>query len=415
MKFMKLIKFNLSIICFLVVLSMAMNGEATAATYYVATNGKDSNSGSIDSPWATIQKAADTVSAGDTVIVKDGTYTDTNSDNYVLIFNSSGDANNWITFKSENKWGAILDGNNTAGICIGAYKYHHVIIDGFDIKRCDYGIHTNSGAHDIQVINNDIHDMAVHCNTPPKNSGGMGIDIGSNNQNATYNWTIDSNRIHDIGAPVTCSYRNTSNDYGIYSGGYNLTITNNIFYNNYAGWDIHIPRTCATEYDGDNFLVSNNTFYVDASSDYSGTIILWNYENCGGTNFSNFRIQNNISYNPKSNRLVYIYSNSISGIDITNNLINVGVIRASSNPSYTPGTETGNITGQDPKFTNLSGRNFYLQANSPVINAGLATNAPTTDFDRNARPQGGAYDIGAYEYVGAKVADNTPPAAPKLY
>src|SRR3989338_2472963 len=59
---------------------------ANAATYYVATNGSDSNSGSLSSPFKTIQKATDTVQPGDKVIVKAGIY-------YERVINASLDNN----------------------------------------------------------------------------------------------------------------------------------------------------------------------------------------------------------------------------------------------------------------------------------------------------------------------------------
>lgn len=46
----------------------------SAATFYVATSGKDQNSGSGDAPFATIQKAQTAASPGDTVIIRGGTY-----------------------------------------------------------------------------------------------------------------------------------------------------------------------------------------------------------------------------------------------------------------------------------------------------------------------------------------------------
>lgn len=43
--------------------------------------------------------------------------------------------------------------------------------------------------------------------------------------------------------------------------------------------------------------------------------------------------------------------------------------------------------------------NGYLSADSPCINAGRLTGAPSTDIDGVPRPQGGAVDIGAQEYI----------------
>src|SRR5689334_15822829 len=45
-----------------------------SATYYVATNGSDSNAGTITSPWKTLQKAVASVASGDTVNLRGGTY-----------------------------------------------------------------------------------------------------------------------------------------------------------------------------------------------------------------------------------------------------------------------------------------------------------------------------------------------------
>jgi hypothetical protein len=45
-------------------------------THYVATSGDDSNTGSSESPWRTLQHAADVAQAGDTVCVHAGTYSE---------------------------------------------------------------------------------------------------------------------------------------------------------------------------------------------------------------------------------------------------------------------------------------------------------------------------------------------------
>ena len=47
---------------------------SSASTYYVATNGADTNSGTLGQPFLTIQKAANVMVAGDTVFIRGGTY-----------------------------------------------------------------------------------------------------------------------------------------------------------------------------------------------------------------------------------------------------------------------------------------------------------------------------------------------------
>jgi hypothetical protein len=54
---------------------------------------------------------------------------------------------------------------------------------------------------------------------------------------------------------------------------------------------------------------------------------------------------------------------------------------------------------QNPLFVNAAAGNFQLQSGSPAIDAGLALGAPfNVDREGVSRPQGKAYDIGAYEY-----------------
>ncbi|HEU0150091.1 MAG TPA: hypothetical protein VFR21_24835 [Bradyrhizobium sp.] len=58
----------------LAAINITVTATAHAADYYVAANGKDSNSGTINSPWKSIQYAANRVQAGDTVNIRGGTY-----------------------------------------------------------------------------------------------------------------------------------------------------------------------------------------------------------------------------------------------------------------------------------------------------------------------------------------------------
>src|SRR4051794_6801156 len=57
---------SLFILLFTLVL---LDPPARATQYYVAPTGRDANSGLSGQPWATLQKAADTMLAGDSVLV----------------------------------------------------------------------------------------------------------------------------------------------------------------------------------------------------------------------------------------------------------------------------------------------------------------------------------------------------------
>jgi hypothetical protein len=88
-----------------------------------------------------------------------------------------------------------------------------------------------------------------------------------------------------------------------------------------------------------------------------------------------------------------------------NNLTWKNVRRDYNNPQPTPQILVNNLfdTG-DPKITNPSTNNFRLQSSSAAIDNGVAINGLTGDSEGTLRPQGAAYDIGAYEYAVSKHA-----------
>lgn len=73
------------------------------ATYYVATDGNDAHNGRFpsarggnDGPWRTVRKAAATLSAGDTVLIRAGKYYEGPS----ILIRRSGTAEEPIVFKA---------------------------------------------------------------------------------------------------------------------------------------------------------------------------------------------------------------------------------------------------------------------------------------------------------------------------
>jgi len=69
----------------------------------------------------------------------------------------------------------------------------------------------------------------------------------------------------------------------------------------------------------------------------------------------------------------------------------------------TPSFSLTSLNG-DPKFVDPTNSNFQLQTGSPAVDAG-ANDGISRDIMQTPRPQGAAYDIGAYELV----AGGTPP------
>ena len=80
-------------VAFVILVSFLFTSPAYGAEYYVATNGSDSNNGSISSPWATFDHAMGVLQAGDTLIAKAGTY------NQKINVIKSGTAGNPITIQ----------------------------------------------------------------------------------------------------------------------------------------------------------------------------------------------------------------------------------------------------------------------------------------------------------------------------
>jgi len=78
-----------------------------------------------------------------------------------------------------------------------------------------------------------------------------------------------------------------------------------------------------------------------------------------------------------------IYNDSYSTTNVTYSCVEGGY------------TGTGNISG-DPKFVPAA-NDYHLQSDSPCIDTGTSTGAPSIDLDGITRPQGAGVDMGAYE------------------
>lgn len=119
-----------------------------AAEYYVALTGSDSNFGSVSAPWRTIQKAANTVVAGDVVRVQAGTYAERVTES------TDGAPGNMITY--------IADGNV---IVRGFYiSGDYVRIIGFEVTHptdLGYAGIAITGASYVELWHNNIHHTSA--------------------------------------------------------------------------------------------------------------------------------------------------------------------------------------------------------------------------------------------------------------
>ena len=181
----------------------------TNTSFYVATTGDDSNPGTEGAPWRTVQHAANTVRAGNTVYVRGGIYEE------LVSINASGDASNgFITFKSYPGETAVLDATTftptgrTGVLTIQNKSY--VRIEGFEIRNFRTSEHRlaplgvnviGSGSH-IELLKNNVHHIENNFEgreAPGRGGNAFGIAVyGTDVQMPISDLVIDRNEVHHL-------------------------------------------------------------------------------------------------------------------------------------------------------------------------------------------------------------------------
>ena len=354
---------------------------ASALNYYVSTTGSDSSGdGSAANPWATIAHAASVVVPGSTVHVAPGTYTGSfNTD-------ASGTASAYITYISDTKWGAKIA---PSGSSTWSNHGNYVAIENFDVSgppsSCCNAIYTAGNA--TKIIGNNVHDTQTSNGCQAVGGAGIAVDAP--------NAYVAGNYVHDNGPfPTPCDYI-----HGIYIGDSSRSSSGGAAYNNISfdnsGWGIQLWHSATNE------ILVNNTLF----GNLSGGIVVGN--DVGADD--NTIVNNNLAFNNTRG----IWEEGTTG---THNVYQNNLVFQNSSGDWSlqnGNTATATVSA-DPLFVNWTGDStgdYHLQPSSPAIGAGTSNGAPTTDYDGNARPQAGRWDIGSYEYVGAP---STASAAVKL-
>ena len=352
--------------------------------YFVSTRGSDSNSGHAGAPFRTIQKAADVAGPGDTIVVRPGTYI---GGERIVYVTRSGTAGSPITFLSERKWEAVLDGQSgrsSAGWYFGP-AVGHVRVEGFELRDLEahgfdfYG----GGVHDILIARNHVHHIGRNC-TDTRN-GRTGASVGDSAQRITF----DGNVWHHIGrfapgeqgcAPRTEYYKN--HDHGIYvADADQILIRNNVFYGFERGWPIQ--RYSSGDRTVRGLAILNNTF-AGRNPYREGHIIL-------ATATEGLRIENNIFQGPNTAALNF-ENLRFSGAAVRNNMVQGAALRIGK----PRGVEfSHNWENTDPKLGDAA--DFRPRYDSPAIDAGLPLADVPHDAEGTSRPRGTGYDLGAYE------------------
>jgi hypothetical protein len=214
-----------------------------AATYYVATNGNDSNPGTIDRPWRTISKVnSASVQAGDTVYFREGTYSDA-----VLRFSTShkGTRGSWITIKNYPGESPVIDTTGLGPYDAVSIRHNdplglsyddlpsYIEINGFELIGNAKGVRIVN-SHHIRILNCYIHDapsagistiagldhLLIQGNTIVANANGMGPCASGISIN-------DTACLNPVLGSVYC--RSTLNDG---ADGYHIIVKDNVIYGN---------------------------------------------------------------------------------------------------------------------------------------------------------------------------------------
>jgi hypothetical protein len=408
----------------IVLVTHLLGGAAAAqsgATYYVATNGNDSNSCSQAqsqfTPKRSLNNAVTCVRLGGTLLVRGGTYNEalvnppiagTSWSSKVRIAANQGEVvwlkppagiaawtidlqsgQHYIEFDGINlDTTNALPGNEIGGLAVwGDANSHHIRFQNAEIlgNRLPGNFQTSrvgivlqggiAGSNEILRVKihgsggpNSYYGMYIHSSdnvvdgVEVYDTGMIGIQIYNAGVPAPARNTIRNCRIHDI---VTSF---NGQRFGMYLVGNDNLIYNNLIYNinaDSSGAGLGISLQGANNEILNNTIANNRTAAIGIAT--TGTLIA-----------------NNIAY-----------GNDFDGV---------------SDYGQT-GTILGpNDFGADPQFVNPGEGNFQLRLGSVAVDAGTAYSIVPTDAEGVLRPQGGAYDLGAYELTSVNV--QVPPQAP---
>lgn len=389
----KLLISSLFAVCTMFIYAIAAPSYAQAKDIYVATTGNDNNAGTSAAPYQTIQRAFNVVNAGDRIVIRNGTYAKAE-------LSRAGTSSAWITVEAENPGQAKIVNPTAANVGGGIYVYSSsafTIFKGLDISGGQHAFSLEEGVNDIKFIGNNFHDIGKICTDTHFGQTGIYME-------AVQNITIEGNIFNNIGRLFLgengCNINNVNHDHGIYiNGSTNVNIQNNIFTNVSRGWAIQFYSS--EDYLSSNINVLNNVF-AGGNPDRDGFIVL-------AGRISNSNITNNIFYEGRTSGVGLSSPMTFSNVLLRNNIIKGGTML----PRAQEGAiATNNLENTDPMVVNASTRDFHLRTGSPAINAGMTLSGVTTDFDGRTRPQGSAYDIGAYEFASTAVTTPSPSPFP---
>ncbi len=398
-----------------------------AGTIYFVNQatGNDGNPGSYAQPWKTIWHARDTMVAGDTVYVIAGTFNQ--MDPY---------APGWDTLLFLDA-GAGSSGTASAPIAYLGYPGNPPFFQNDASRRGIYFNQDNGPLNYIVIGNVRIGSGMTEDAIPLSGVGhrivgndfsnggvGNGIEVLGN----TSAIEILGNLFDSNGTPAT-------KEYSIYIAGFGINRDIEVGWNeiknqqggramqvfgHVAGDRVEDLRIHDNEFVGSelNNIVMGNS---DGGTEILGTVTVTGNIIAGSVSQEGLRIndpqgtvliENNTFYG-NAVAQVYLERAGAGRITLRNNVIVAQggqqyyeFDAGSSSASFAPANNLvfgagpcdawdAGCINQDPLFAGAS--DYHLQPGSPAIDHGVATSV-ARDHDGISRPQGAAFDIGAYEY-----------------
>jgi parallel beta-helix repeat protein len=404
----------------------SLESRVLLSTYYVSTAGSDAAAGGTSAPWRTLQKAADSVAADDTVIVRAGTYAGFN-------LGRSGASGARITFKAAP--GVVINTRNArTADAINLEGADYVTVDGFTLRNPN-GTITRAGVRSVLgdgviVRNNNIdgmgtwgvftgfdNDVRIENNVTSRSKSQHGIYVSNSGDRpvirgnriwGNYGCGIHMNGDASMGGDglITGALveRNVIFDNGVGGGSainadgvQSSRFQNNLLYNNHAS-GVSLYRIDGAAGSKNNVIV-NNTIVMASDARWA-----LNVQNASTGN----KVFNNILINNNPGRgSIDISPDSLSGFRSDYNAV---TNRFTSNGGTVVSLPTWRAnTGQDAHsftstatalFVSPANNNYRLSSTSPARGKGVSVfnsaGAPTTDLEGRTRS---VWDLGAYAYA----------------
>lgn len=435
----------------LIITGLLLTGAAQARTIYVSTAGNDGAAGSIGNPLATPARALDVAAPGDTIYLRGGTYNVTQQltvlksnltiasyqNERATLAGGLDDLNNlvWIILigapnvqllnleivggsyygiKIVNDYGAMPSGarvkgcrvRNTGRDCIKAFNADDLVIEDSEIGPS--GLRDPSNAEGIDLMAS-IGATVRNCYIHNTATNGLYYKAG------TQRGIVENCRIENVGLSGILLGQDSGaqfmRDGAVYEA-IDCVARNNVIVNTKAAG--------LGTYSGYNVRFENNTVVNAAQNSQAGFYVVTNQ---AGAQSQQVTFKNNIVIlAPGSSRPLF---HSVNLADQLNSDHNIWYSPSGNyrfwSESYTRGYyywwsfsefQQGMNADWNSKSVNpqLDSSNEYKAlSGSPAIDAGETIAEVSTDFTGQARPQGLANDIGAYE-AGAQT--QTPAPAP---